>query len=73
MPERRLGALFAYVYPANLAFATWTPDTMPADWPRYRASWEYGHAVRAVLGVVALCALIAAMLAETPRDQTALR
>jgi hypothetical protein len=55
---------FALVQPVNIAFAAWTPETLPPDWPRYRLRWEIGHAVRALLGLFALAALIRAAIAD---------
>lgn len=57
-----LGAFFVVVRPVNEAFAGWTPQTLPPDWPRYRLRWELGHAGRAVLGAVSLANLILAAL-----------
>jgi len=53
-----LAAFFLVVRPVNLAFAAWTPQTLPADWQRYRLQWELGHAGRAVLGAISLASLI---------------
>jgi hypothetical protein len=66
-----LALFFAFVFPVNQAFATWTAATIPADWTAYRDSWEYGHAVRAVLALIALSLLLAAILAETPAHDAA--
>jgi Domain of unknown function (DUF1772) len=30
--------------PVNKAVADWTPQTLPADWRRYRLRWEIGQA-----------------------------
>jgi hypothetical protein len=53
-----LAAFFLVVRPVNEAFAVWTPQTLPADWQRYRLQWELGHAGRAVLCAVSLACLI---------------
>lgn len=37
--------------PVNKAVADWTPQTLPADWPRYRLRWEIGQAAAQVKGV----------------------
>lgn len=69
-----LALFFILVNPVNHAFATWTPATIPSDWTDYRARWEYGHAVRAMLAFVAFLLLIGAVIAETPvRAQEPLR
>ena len=53
-----LAAFLLVVRPVNQAFAAWTPQTLPMDWPRYRLQWELGHAGRAVLGAISLASLI---------------
>ena len=53
---------FIWVNPANLATDQWT--TIPANWEALRRQWEYGHAVSAVLNVIALLAITAAVLAS---------
>jgi hypothetical protein len=45
---------FVWVFPANQATQNWT--AIPNDWRALRVRWEYGHAVSAILGFVALCA-----------------
>ena len=45
---------FIWVFPANQATQNWT--AIPNDWRALRVRWEYGHAVSAILGFVALCA-----------------
>lgn len=55
---------FALVRPVNVAFAAWTPETLPPDWPRYRLRWEMGHGVRALLAVAGLAALIRAAMVD---------
>jgi Domain of unknown function (DUF1772) len=65
-----LGAQAAWwtgVVPANAQIAQFTAHTLPADWTLLRLQWEYMHAVRAVLQVAALGALLLSVLAETPR------
>jgi hypothetical protein len=49
---------FAVVEPVNVAFAGWTPASLPDDWPRYRLRWELGHATRAALAATALRFLV---------------
>jgi hypothetical protein len=46
--------------PVNEAVKGWTPQTLPADWGRYRRQWEIGHAIAALLGVMALLAMVMA-------------
>jgi hypothetical protein len=54
------------VYPVNVELAKWVNGPVPADWTAYRARWEWGHAVIAVVELVGLGALAAAVLADTP-------
>ncbi|WP_022916647.1 hypothetical protein [Ruania albidiflava] len=57
-----LGTLLAYWFgnrPVNALIVGWTPDTLPADWSAYRATWETAHAISAGLAAVAFAALLA--------------
>jgi hypothetical protein len=58
-----------FVFPVNNHMKNWTPDTMPADWMRWRAQWEFTHAVRAILQITGLGALLYSVLVETPQDR----
>jgi hypothetical protein len=49
---------FLIVEPVNVAFARWTPATLPPDWAEYRLRWEVGHAIGFILALVAFCALL---------------
>jgi hypothetical protein len=60
---------FLLVAPMNAALSVWTPETLPADWTRYRDQWETGHAIHAGLFGLGFSALLIALLAETPRRQ----
>jgi hypothetical protein len=51
----------------NAAVACWSASALPPDWAEYRARWEWSHAVRAVLALVALVCLVRAALVETER------
>ena len=53
---------FIWVEPANRATDYWT--TIPADWEMLRRQWEYGHAVNAVVTIVAFCSVTLAALAS---------
>jgi hypothetical protein len=57
---------FLLVAPMNAALSPWTPDTLPADWTRYRDQWELGQAIHAGLFALGFSALLFALLAETP-------
>jgi hypothetical protein len=60
-----LAAFFALNAPVNAAFASWTPATMPANWPDYRLRWEAGHAISFVLVLISLILLLRALFIET--------
>jgi hypothetical protein len=55
------------VYPVNVELAKWVNGPVPADWTDYRARWEWGHAIIAGVELLGFAALIAAVLADTPR------
>jgi len=42
---------------------------MPPDWGGYRAQWETGHVIAAMLSILALAALIRAWLIERDRHR----
>jgi hypothetical protein len=64
-----LAASFAvwlgFVNPVNRQTAAWTVDSIPGNWAAWRAQWEYGHAVRFALHVIAFSALTLSVLVET--------
>ena len=55
-----LVCFFVFNDPVNKAVIGWTVSTLPADWTDYRARWETGHALAAVLSIVALVVLLVA-------------
>jgi len=55
------------VYPVNVELAKWVNGPVPADWTGYRARWEWGHAIIALTELAGFAALIASVLADTPR------
>jgi hypothetical protein len=59
-------AFWIWVAPVNATLLPLTPETLPADWTGLRDQWEYTHAARAVLQIVALGALVWSVLVETP-------
>jgi hypothetical protein len=59
-----LVAFFTLNAPVNAAFAQWTPQTLPADWPDYRLRWEVGHAVTFVLALIAFILLLRAAFVD---------
>jgi hypothetical protein len=52
-----LVSFFALNNPVNMAVNSWTPATLPSDWPTYRLRWEVGHALAALMSAVGLAAL----------------
>ena len=56
------------VYPVNVELAKWVNGPVPDDWTAYRARWEWGHAIIALAEIAGFAALIAAVLADTPRN-----
>jgi hypothetical protein len=62
-----IAAFFRFNAPVNAAVNGWTAATLPSDWPAYRWRWEIGHAIAALLGAIALAAVIRASLAEARR------
>ena len=61
---------FLLVAPMNAALSGWTPETLPADWTRYRDQWEIGHAIHAGFFALGFSALVLALLAEIPGRDT---
>lgn len=55
-----------WVYPVNAELVPLTPETLPPDWSSLRDQWEYAHAVRAILQIIALSALFVAVLVKLP-------
>ncbi|HYS11671.1 MAG TPA: hypothetical protein VEN28_00045 [Burkholderiaceae bacterium] len=47
----------------NRRTATWSESALPDDWERWRTQWEYSHAARFVLQLLAFLALAYALLA----------
>jgi hypothetical protein len=56
------------VYPVNVELAKWVNGPVPSDWTSYRDRWEWGHAIIAVTELIGFGALVAALLADTPRN-----
>ena len=51
-------AFWIWVAPVNAALAPLTPGTLPENWRSPRDQWEYTHALRAALQIVALAAFV---------------
>lgn len=59
-----LVAFFTLNAPVNAAFAQWTPQTLPVDWPDYRLRWEIGHAASFGLELIAFILLLRAAFVD---------
>jgi hypothetical protein len=60
-------ALFAFGNnPLNQQIATWTPQSLPANWHEIRDAWDRFHAASSVFAALAFTALLIALLRETP-------
>ena len=59
------------VYPVNVELAKWVNGPVPADWTEYRARWEWGHAIIALVELIGFAALTWSVLTDTPRGPTA--
>jgi hypothetical protein len=59
-----IAVFFLFNAPVNAAFAGWTAQTLPADWPDYRRQWELGHAIAFGLALIAFCTLMRATFVE---------
>ncbi len=65
-----LVAFFLFNEPVNVAVSAWTPTSLPTDWTSYRARWEAGHAIAAMLSVMSLAALVWAFEKERKAKPT---
>ena len=65
-----LGLWLGLIAPINAVFATWTPETMPMNWTRYRNSWEMWHAVIAGVKAIAFSALVMAVIQQAANRVT---
>lgn len=52
-----IAVFFVFNQPVNAAVSSWTPQTLPTDWPSYRLRWEAGHATAAILALASVAAL----------------
>jgi hypothetical protein len=55
---------FVFNAPVNSALSSWTPATIPADWPQYRLRWEIGHATSFALVLTAFLLLLRGAVAD---------
>ena len=51
---------FTYTFPANQATDNWT--NLPGNWAELRKTWEYSHAIRAILSLAGFSVLVIALL-----------
>ncbi len=58
------------VYPVNVELAKWVNGPVPADWTAWRARWEWGHAVLALLELAGFAALVWSVLEDGPGVET---
>ena len=58
------------VYPVNVELAKWVNGPVPSDWTTYRSRWEWGHATISLFELLGFAALIASVLADTPRNSS---
>jgi hypothetical protein len=58
-------AFWVWIAPVNATLGAVTPDTLPPDWTSLRDRWEYTHAARALLQVLALGAVVWSILVDT--------
>lgn len=61
-------SFWIWIAPVNAVITSLSPEALPANWTELRSQWEYTHAVRAILQIAALAALLFSVLVETPRD-----
>ena len=52
--------------PLNQQIATWTPETLPADWREVRDAWDRFHAMSSVLAALAFTVLLVDILRQMP-------
>lgn len=55
-----------WVAPVNAALMPLSPEKLPVDWARLREQWEFAHATRAILQIIALAALVISVLVDSP-------
>jgi hypothetical protein len=55
-----LVAFWGFIFPVNQATQNWT--MLPDNWQVLRSQWEYAHAVRAILYVLAFGTLVISVL-----------
>jgi hypothetical protein len=61
-----LAVFFVFNLPVNKAVSAWTSETLPLDWSEYRLRWEVGHALAALLSIVACVVLLRRAVSRLP-------
>ncbi|HOY17613.1 MAG TPA: DUF1772 domain-containing protein [Haliscomenobacter sp.] len=51
---------FTYTFPTNQATDNWT--NLPGNWDELRKTWEYSHAIRAILSLAGFSILVISLL-----------
>ena len=51
----------------NAETARWTASSIPTDWMHWRTRWEFSHALRFALHLVAFCSLVVSLLVDMTR------
>jgi hypothetical protein len=59
---------WVWIAPVNAEMAPLTPETLTLNLMELRDEWEYSHAARAILQIIALGALVISILVEIPTD-----
>ena len=52
-----------WINPINRTVNSWTPESIPSEWPDFRERWHMLHTIRLALSAIAFSAAIAASLA----------
>jgi hypothetical protein len=52
--------------PLNQQIATWTPETLPANWQQVRDAWDRFHVISSVLAALAFTVLLVDLLRQMP-------
>jgi hypothetical protein len=65
-----IAAFFVLNDPVNAALNSWTPSRILPDWMSYRLQWEIGHALSAILSIVAIVTLVRAWFIERDRRRS---
>jgi len=53
----------AWINPINKTVNSWTPESLPSGWAKFRDRWHFLHTIRLMLSVVAFSAAIGGLFA----------